>query len=248
MLSYQMTADEIVRADPELAILPIGSIEQHGPHLPVCTDWYIANALGKGVAELTGGFLLPSLPISTCRENSGKKGTVWMDPDHFYHMLTSILLSLKEQGFKKVATLQCHGGIFIMTPIIRQVNATHNPGFMVANVDYGMIPPLFPVESPVPGQFEIHAGDEETSIMLHIAPETVKMELAEAGWPTVPQPYLSYGSIFRASPNGVWGDPTQATAEKGRQILEYRAKAMAAEIERAFAYMEAKEKFGYTYF
>ena len=248
MFSYAFTADEIVSADPKLAILPIGSIEQHGPHLPVGTDWYIADALGKGVAELTGGFLLPALPISTCRENMGKKGTVWMDPDHFYHMLTSILMSLKEQGFKKAVTLQCHGGIFIMTPVIRQVNAINHPNFMVANVDYAMFPPLYPVESPVPGQVEIHAGDEETSLMLHIAPETVHMERAEAGWPTVPRPYLSYASIFHATPNGVWGDPTGATAEKGQQILEYRTKAIVKEIERAFEYMESKEKFGYTNF
>lgn len=248
MISYEMTADEIVSADPEMAILPVGSMEQHGPHLPIGTDWYIADALGKGVAELTGGFLLPALPISTCRENMGKKGTVWMDPDHFYHMLISILMSLKEQGFKKVAILQCHGGIFIMTPIIRQVNATNNPDFMVVNIDYSCVPPLFPIQSPVPGQVEIHAGDEETSVMLHIAPQTVQMEKAEAGWPTVPRPYLSYGSIFRATPNGVWGDPTGATAEKGRQILEYRVKAVAEEIDKAFAYIESKEKLGYSYF
>ena len=248
MISYAKTADEINSANPEMAILPIGSMEQHGPHLPIGTDWYIADALGKGVAELTGGFLLPALPISTCRENTGKKGTVWVDPDHFYHMLISIFMSLKEQGFKKVATLQCHGGIFIMTPIIRQVNATNNPDFMVVNIDYGNIPPLFPLESPVPGQVEIHAGDGETSIMLQIAPETVQMDKAEAGWPTVPRSYLSYGSIFRASPNGVWGDPTGATAEKGRQILQYLTGAIVKEINKAFQYMESKEKFGYTYF
>ena len=248
MMSYNMTADEIVAADPELAILPIGSIEQHGPHLPVATDWHVATALGRGVAEATRGFLIPALPISTCRENMGKKGTVWMDPDTFYHMLTSILMSLKEQGFKRVATLQCHGGIFIMTPIIRQINATNNPDFMVANLDYSSIPPLFPVESAPPGQLEVHAGDEETSLMLHIAPETVKMELAQAGWPSVPRPYLSYGSIFRASPNGVWGDPTKATAEKGAEILAHRVKAVVDEMNRIFAYMQSKEKFGYGYF
>jgi len=248
MLSFNQTADEIAQANPEMAILPIGSIEQHGPHLPVGTDWMIATAYGRGVAEVTNGYLLPALPISTCRENMGKKGTVWMDPDVFYNMLTNILMSLKEQGFKKVITLQCHGGIFIMTPIIRQINATNNPDFMVANIDSMMLPSLPPVEGTPPGQAEIHAGDNETSLMLHIAPELVKMELAEAGWPTVPRPYLNYGCIFRASSNGVWGDPTKATAEKGQELFEKRVKAIVAESERIFAYMESKEKFGYSYF
>ncbi len=56
MYSYQMTADDIVKNDPELAIIPVGSRKQHGPHLPVMTDWAIATALGQGVSEKTGGF------------------------------------------------------------------------------------------------------------------------------------------------------------------------------------------------
>ena len=100
MLLNRMSANEIMKHDPELAIISVGSIEQHGQHLPVITDWSIATALGEGVADKTGGFLIPALPISTCREQMGKKGSVWMNPDTFYHMMTDIFMSLKEQGFK----------------------------------------------------------------------------------------------------------------------------------------------------
>lgn len=244
MLSYEQTIDEIVASNPELAVLPIGSIEQHGAHLPVGTDWYIATALGRKVAEKTGGYLLPSLPVSTCREHMGKKGSVWMDPDVFYQMLMSMINSLKEQGFKRVLTLQCHGGIFIMTPIVRQVNATSNPDFMMVNIDSSVMPGGITGY----GEGEIHAGESETSLMLHIAPETVHMEKAVASWPTMPRPYLSYGSIFRAGESGVWGDPTIATAEKGETILNKMAEWAAAEAEKAFAFMQAKEKFGYSHF
>ena len=248
MLSYIQTVDEIVKANPELAILALGSIEQHGPHLPVGTDWMIADAFGKGIAKATGGYLLPVLPISTCREHMGKKGSVWMDSDAFFHMLNSILMCLKEQGFKKVVTLQCHGGIF-MTPVIREVNAKNHPDFMVVNIDFFTMPnPDGTLEGTPPGQIDMHAGEAETSLILHIAPETVKMELAEACWPPVPRSFLNYGSIFRAAGSGVWGDPTRATAEKGRLMLEHKIKCAAAEMERAFAYMKSKEKFGYSYF
>ena len=71
------TADEIMEKDPDLAIIPVGSLEQHGPHLPVMTDWAIAFELGKRVAKRMGAFLVPALPISTCREQMGKKGSVW---------------------------------------------------------------------------------------------------------------------------------------------------------------------------
>ena len=99
---YTKTADEIMALDPELAIIPVGSLEQHGSHLPVMTDWAIAAELGKRVAEKMGAFLVPALPISTCREQMGKKGSVWMEPMTFYQMMTDIIMSLKLQGFKKV--------------------------------------------------------------------------------------------------------------------------------------------------
>ena len=248
MLSYNMTADEIVKNDPQLAILPLASIEQHGPHLPVATDWYIAMALGQGVAEATGGFLVPPLPISNCREHMGKKGSVWMDPDVFYDMMMSILMSLKEQGFKKVATLQCHGGIFMMTPIARQLNATNNPDFMLANIDVCNLFASYAAEGIAETNTELHAGEIETSFMLHLAPETVKMELASDFVPKVPRAYLSYGSVFRASPTGVWGEPTKATAEKGERMLKRGVEIAVEEMNRIFAYIEAKEKFGYAEF
>jgi len=64
----------------------------------------------------------------------------------------------------------------------------------------------------------------------------------------VSRPYLSYGSIFRASPHGVWGEPTKATREKGEKILEYMTDGCVEELNAAFSYMEKKEKFGYSWF
>lgn len=248
MLYYDLTADDLAGKDPDLAIIPIGSIEQHGPHLPMSTDFHIAEAFGSGVAAATGGFSLPPLPISTCREHMGKKGSVWMDPDTFYHMLTDILMSLKEQGFKRAVTLQCHGGIFILPPVIRQVNATCNPDFMVVNIDTSTFTPRLSAEGVTETSTELHAGEIETSLMLHIAPELVHMDRAVDFVPGVPRPYLGYGSIFRASPTGVWGEPSKASAEKGARILDRFVSMACEEIDRAFAYMQSKEPFGYSSF
>ena len=245
---YTKTADEIMALDPELAIIPVGSLEQHGPHLPVMTDWAIAAELGKRVAEKTGAFLLPALPVSTCREQMGKKGSVWMEPMTFYQMMTDIILSLKTQGFKKVGILQCHGGIFVMTPLVRDLNARHNPDLMVALVDSCIYSPILKAEGILESASELHAGESETSRMLAIAPETVHMDKAVDCIPTVPRPYLSYGSIFRASASGVWGEATKATAEKGEKIFARCAEIAVEEMNKAFAYMEKKEKFNYSYF
>ncbi len=245
---YRNTADEIQSLDPTLAILPVGSVEQHGPHLPVMTDWAIASALGQRVAAAVGGYLLPALPISTCREHMGKKGSVWMEPPTFYQMMQDIILSLKTQGFKKVAILQCHGGIFAMTPLVRDLNAKFNPELMVANIDICSIFPILYREGIIETNTELHAGEIETSLMLAIAPETVHMDRAVDAVPNIPRSYLSYGSIFRASPSGVWGEPSKASAAKGEAILRRAGELAAAELKNAFSYMESKEKLNYSSF
>lgn len=248
MLLHRMSADEIMKYDPELAIIPVGSIEQHGNHLPVITDWSIATALGEGVARKTGGFLIPALPISTCREQMGKKGSVWMNPDTFYHMMTDIIMSLKEQGFKKVCILQCHGGIFMMTPLVRELNAKYNPDLMVARIDICDVFPMLYREGIMETNTELHAGECETSLMLHLEPDTVHMEEAKDFVPDVARSYLSYGSIFRATPSGVWGEPTKATAEKGKLALERAIDFSVTQMQEAFDYMSKKEPFGYSQF
>lgn len=246
---YRNTIDEIVARDPDTAIIPVGSLEQHGPHLPVMTDWAIATALGERVAEKMDAYLLPALPISTCREQMGKKGSVWMEPVTFYQVMTDIILSLKEQGFKKVGILQCHGGIFVMTPLVRDLNARHNPDLMVAVSYSGSANEKLYKEGVIETLTGLHACEKETSLMLAIAPETVHMDRAVDCVPTeVTRPYLSYGSIFRASPSGVWGEPTKATAEKGEKLLEAMAEGCVEELNKAFDYMAKKEKINYSYF
>lgn len=243
MEMFKMTADEIHSANPELAIIPVGSIEQHGPHLPIMTDWAIATELGKRIAEKMGAFLLPALPVSTCREHMGKKGSVWMEPTTFYQMMYDIIMSLKTQGFKRVGILTTHGGIFITTPLVRDLNARFQPDLQVAIVSGDIVK----VENIIETK-GLHADEKETSYMLAIAPETVHMERAVDFIPEVPRPYLSYGSIFRASPSGVWGCPTKATAQKGERMLEEYTKKAVEELNRAFDYMTNKEKFGYSDF
>ena len=244
---YRKTADEIMQLNPEIGIIPVGSLEQHGPHLPVMTDWAIASELGRRVAEKMGAFLVPALPISTCREHMGKKGAVWMEPTTFYQMMTDMILSLKLQGFKKVGILQCHGGIFIMTSLVRDLNARYNPELMVAVFDSMVCGPILQQEGVLESP-ELHAGESETSEILAIAPETVHMDRAVDVVPDVPRSYLSYGSIFRASPTGVWGEPTKATAEKGEKIFRRSAEIAVEELNKAFAYMESKDKWNYSYF
>lgn len=248
MESYKLTADELMAKDPELAIIPVGSLEQHGPHLPLMTDWAIATELGRRVAELTGGFLLPALPISTCREQMGKKGSVWMEPTTFYQMMTDIVMCLKLQGFKRVAILPCHGGIFILTPIVRDLNAKYNPDLQVALIDYSIFSGRLYQEGTYETNTELHAGEGETSMMLAIAPETVHMDQAVDFVPTYARPYLNYGSLLQICPDGVWGEATCATGEKGEKMLQRYSELIAEEMHNIFRFMEQKKKINYSNF
>lgn len=108
--------------------------------------------------------------------------------------------------------------------------------------------PLYTRKAFLKTNTELHAGESETAQMLCIAPETVHMDRAVDFVPQVPRPYLSYGSIYRASPSGVWGEPSYATKETGEKILDRCAQLAAEEANKAFAYMQAKEKFNYSYF
>ena len=220
-------------ADTELAILSVGSIEQHGPHLPVITDWAIADAMGKAVAEKTGGFYIPALPISTNAENRGKRGSVGMHSDVFYNMLRDICLNLKSQGFKKIAIIQTHGGIFVMNPVVRE---------LIAKLDMLEICwPKYKAAGILETDNELHAGEGETSLMLYLHPELVDMSKAVDYVPDIPRGYLNYGTIPRYTPDGVWGEATKGTAEKGERMFAFSVDETVKEMNKIFEYMDAKK-------
>ena len=113
MISYWSTADEIAESKYETVILPVGSTEQHGPHLPVDADNIIVAALAEKLAEKINAVLLPTIPYSTCREHMGKKGSVYLNADTFYKMMWDICESLEYQGYTKIIILQGHG-VFLL--------------------------------------------------------------------------------------------------------------------------------------
>lgn len=219
MLWYYSTADEIQKSDTDIAVLPVGSTEQHGPHLPLATDFIIAGSIGEKIAGRLGAYLLPALPVSTCREHMGKRGSVWMNPDTFYHMLKDITLSLKEQGFKKIVIVLGHGGIFMAGPAIRELNAT-NPDLKVIKLDLIQFLPIPEMGKILESGNNLHACEYETSLMLYLKEEAVRKELITDCTPEVPRDYLNYGSIFKYSKCGVWGMPSLATREKGEKIFK----------------------------
>jgi len=224
------TREEWEELAPDIAVLPLGSFEQHGPHLPLGTDIYIVEALSSGIAEALGAYLLPVQPVSTCYEHHGKRGSFHYSADVFYRMIVCLLEKLYENGFRKITVIPGHGGIFVLEPAVGYIKAKYPDAdvIIVSPYDRGDLPG-WPF-----GDDGLHADDMETSLMLRIKPELVDMAKAVDFVPDKPRPYLNYGSIFTICPDGVWGSATRATGEKGAWLLENAVVKTAERIKNYF--------------
>ena len=223
------TAADVGR--PKLAVLPVGAFEQHGGHLPLATDSLIAGALAAGLAEKIGGLLLPVLPISCSQEHAGFPGTVWLAADTLAAVVGDIRASLAHSGIERLAIVNAHGGNLVLAHAVRQANLEAprvwlGPGrhiqeaaFAAAGIETGV-------------HDDMHAGEYETSVLLHYYPHLVRMEAAADE--LAERPLLAVRGLAAYSRSGVVGRPTRATAEKGRKALEAMTAAMAAEVGEVF--------------
>lgn len=219
MLTYYSTREEIEKSGVDTVVLPIGSVEQHGPHLPIGTDFLIGNKIGEAVSKRIGALLLPTLPISTCREHKGSRGSVWMNSDTLYRVLRDITESLKSQGFRRIILIVTHGGIFISGPATREINSD-NEDIKIIRIDLLNFLPNIQKERILDSDNNLHACEYETSLMMHLYNELVRKDKIEDCVPEIPRDYLNYTTIPKASKNGVWGKPSLANANKGERIFD----------------------------
>ena len=204
------TWPQLYHAAPRpLLVVPVGSCEQHGPHLPLDTDTRIANALAHG---LCGAFepgqvlLAPPLGISASGEHASFPGTLSLGNTVFEHVLIELVRSADWSS--GVVFVNGHAGNVVASR--RAVRTLESEQRRVLS----WFPRL--------AESDAHAGDTETSLMLAVAPELVDMRAAEVGR-TEPIAELidelRAGGVRAVSPNGVLGDPRRATAQHGKQLL-----------------------------
>ncbi len=193
---------------PLLAV-PVGSCEQHGPHLPLDTDTRIATALAESLADKydEGDILVtPPITITASGEHAGFPGTLSVGTKVMEHIIVELVRSADWSG--GVVLVNGHGGNRV--PVERAVRLLHNEQRKVLS--------WWP---RVKGS-DAHAGDTETSMMLAIAPQLVRMDRAEVGV-TAPLGDLldeiRAGGVRSVSRNGVLGDPLRATESHGRTML-----------------------------
>ncbi len=235
MLTTNHTWPEIAQSSTRLAVLPVGAVEQHGSHLPVSTDVLLAEALGRGVAERLGAYLLPVIPISASIEHRKARGTVYLHGRTLAAVVRDVAESLHGSGFTRLLIANFHGGNWVLKPTIRTINRAR-PDFRAVLL-YPDLPPAAMAEIFAHPTGDIHAGEYETSLMLHLHPDKVRPLSASPDRPFPPQAFLDYFDATDLTASGHWGWPAEATAEKGR-------RAYAALIDHAVRTYEQIEAMG----
>ncbi len=204
-------------------LIPLGSVEEHGPHLPLATDVYTIYAVAKKAAEKTPILVAPPLYYGLCRSTADHPGTLSLRGLTLRALVLDLLQAFRKQGFQRFMLLSGHAGGTHMAFILDAAEEflTSFPGVSIAVasiIDLLKQGPGELVETPN----DSHAGEWETALIQYLYPEQVK-GLAEEAYPQFPP--LKVVRDKRAYwPSGVWGDPAKASPEKGKLLLERLAE------------------------
>jgi creatinine amidohydrolase len=247
----QMTSPELrnlIDKGVATVVLPIGSIEQHGKHMPLGTDAILGDEIGRRAAERLGAVLAPTVRVGCAEHHMAFPGTMTLSHDTLRDVAVEMATSLARHGFRRIVLLPTHGGNFApVRAAVEQLNGTLDgttafspAGDFARDVIGGAAGSVSEKSGITPGQSGAHSGEWETSIMLVLRPDLVEMAGAEIGYTGdmaegIRRMYEERVGVEALSPNGVMGDPTLADADRGEAYLERFVSAVVANVERAQA-------------
>ncbi len=223
------------------AIVALGSIEQHGPHLPLATDRWIADALARALAERIGDAVaLPAIPFGCASEHLDFAGTLHVEPATLAAILRDLLASLRRHGFERAFLFTAHGGNVEALRAMRAalVEAAKPLAVWIeTEIDSGGLQSsIVAAHGLAPASAGPHAGEFETSLVAWLRPGSVRGQALVAGPPIEGHAgqELFYPSLRPNAPMGVLGDPTRAARERGRAYLEAWVAGLEAAYRSAF--------------
>ena len=211
-------------AEVPIAILPVGALEQHGPHLPLGLDAMHAWELAQKTAELQACWVAPPLFYGMCRSTGLHPGTVGISGNTLRSLIHDIGYGLFRQGIQALCLLTGHAGGTHQAALLEAgEQLLEDTGLEIAVVC--VLDLLDQAQAGLECAEDSHAGELETSLALHLWPELVRGRAREE-YPSFPK-FILVRDKRGHWPGGVWGDPGKAGAEKGRRILEAEARALA---------------------
>lgn len=232
------TSQEFAQLDHEsvIAVLPVGAIEQHGPHLPLAVDAAVADGFARRLAEklpdTSPVIFLPTQPVGKSNEHLEYSGTLTLSAETLARVWMEIGASVARSGVRKIVLLNSHGGqISTMDIVARDLRIQHQMlAFSVNWFGFGLPEGLYSDDELSVG---IHAGDLETSIMLAMHPELVDMSKARNFRPLTDTlirdfSYIRVGGGAKLgwqahdlSSAGACGNASLATPEKGQKTIDF---------------------------
>lgn len=233
--------NDAVRAD-RIVLVPVGAMEQHGPHLPIDTDILLPTTLCERAATAAPDLFVTAvcIPYGYNEHNMTFPGTVHIQWDHFVNYCTDVASSFAHMGFRYILLVNGHGSnaILLETAARLVTIRTKSKCASLSWFSLGTEEIRRVRESPMPGGMS-HACELETSVYMHLAPKDVRMDQIKKeiwnsksplfSWDLMaPSPIRFVNERSRTSHSGVRGDPTVATPEKGERI----ASAVVADMIR----------------
>jgi len=232
-LTWPEIEDLVQEHAGEVALLPVGATEQHGPHLPTGTDTIIATALCHAVSTRTGAPVLPALPIG-CSYGHGTvlPGTLSLSPERLSELIRDAVEWVAASGITRVLAVNGHFGNQGALAVAEDHLRHEHPELRFGVLNWWTLTPAVSAETMADGE-DVHANRAETSLMMAVAPDLVRLEqltLAD-------DPDRTEGLVFRytapsLSRNGVTGRPSEASSQLGRWLLEEVVHSMCTAVER----------------
>jgi creatinine amidohydrolase len=221
----------LAKAKP-LVIVPIGSVEEHGSHLPLCTDSYQAEEIALRVAKSFGALICPPIRYGECRSTRNFPGTISLSGETVRSLALDIASELARNGIDKVMFITGHAGSAHMAALragaLKAVERNPKLKVMVLS-DYDIAYDLRGKEFP---EDDGHAGEIETSRMLRLRPELVGR--ARPKGKVRPPKYMVLPDPEKYFPSGVMGDSTRASARKGGNIDDYVVRKLCELVSENF--------------
>jgi creatinine amidohydrolase len=224
------TTSDVKAGGAKCAVLPIGSFEQHGDYLPLITDTVVASVIARELAKAYPVLQLPPVTISCSHEHSAWAGTASISASTLYAIVNDVYASVANSGLTSLVVLNGHGGNYVLGNVVQEGSAQGKRiALFPSGDDWEEARKSAGLSSS--GHEDMHAGEIETSVLLHTNPELVRDGYETADWVANDRRHLLTTGMGEYTRSGVIGRPSLGSAEKGKAVLASLVDSFASVME-----------------